>query len=656
MSASDSLMPGPEGKTPRFYEVDRGQKTESYITAVSGNPVAPGPSGTLGSSSTKKKPIKYKKVDDEVVVLTDDEPTSRPKPDGQIGLTEDELLQFRDDGFWRTIRLFLFILFWILWLLMFIVAIIIVILSPSCTVREKPHWWQTSVAYHVWVPSFQDSDSDGVGDVNGLISRLDKLRKSGVQVVWPTPFLLSDDFGPAVRNFNQMESKIGANQDADKLIDAVHELGMKIVITVPIASTSQEHEWFLASSTASIPENKNYSEFYHWTDNPTSSEFYSNYKSLNFLHIKSNPKAAVLNWKLKDVRQHMFDVLSKWMERGVDGFYLSEIEYLARSDDGTEANWQGVSKIIREIRTHVDTYSTESVVLKDQNKKIALFASREEAKEKDKLLLASSGLNTIINYEFGRIEKDSDICHRTEGTVATCVHEILSDVLLFHSNHEEVWPQWEFGNPYVSRVATRVGSRIHAELLSMLQLVLPGTNNVYYGEELGMRDLRNDSLVPPHRGVMQWDSSMNAGFSTKESTASLLPPDYENVNWELQNGEEKSHLKMFSKLAKLRQRDETLSIGKTLVGRLVDGAFTVTRFLQENNTTIGNIYVAAVNFSPNTISIPLVDLPQHINLGKSQIVTVTSNVRSLSAREPVDYSSKSISLNPEEGVVFKYPA
>ncbi|VDM67889.1 unnamed protein product [Strongylus vulgaris] len=125
----------------------------------------------------------------------------------------------------------------------------------------------------------------------------------------------------------------------------------------------------------------------------------------------------------------------------------------------------------------------------------ALFASREEAKEKDKKQLVKSGLDSVINYELSKVEKNSEICHRTEGTVATCVHEILSDILLFHANNPAVWPQWEFGNQYISRVASRVESRAHAELLLMLQLILPGTNNFYYGDELGMKNLPNGSSV-----------------------------------------------------------------------------------------------------------------------------------------------------------------
>ena len=176
--------------------------------------------------------------------------------------------------------------------------------------------------------------------------------------------------------------------------------------------------------------------------------------------------------------------------------------------------------------------------------------------------------------------------------MAVCVHEILSDVLLFHKNNENILPQWEvrstvisprpfffpFGNPYVSRVATRVGSRTHAELISMLQLMLPGVNNVYYGDELGMRDLANDTKIAPQRGAMQWSDGVAAGFSDRENPPIPVHPDFKNINWEVgtaadwartlfknQYQQSSSPLKMFSKLAKLRQTDETVKHGKTFV-------------------------------------------------------------------------------------------
>ncbi|XGW09802.1 hypothetical protein V3C99_011790 [Haemonchus contortus] len=623
--AKEGLMPGPQ--------------------AVSRNPVPPTQPPPQKPSAT------YSKVTEEVSV----EPEStepRTRDEDTVGLTEEELEPYRDDPTWKSVRLVLFVLFWVLWVLLFLSAILLVIFSPGCPPRRTPTWWQTAVAYNIWVPSFQDSDGDGYGDMQGLINRLENLRKSGVQTIWPVPFLISDDYSNAIRNFEQMDPKLGVNQDADKAIESAHYNDMKFVISLPIATTSTEHDWFLKSASASLPENTNYSDFYFWRTEG-GSDLLAEHKGAWYLHEKGNPKAAVLNWQNSNVRSHMFDVLSSWIDRGVDGFYLVGIEYLSRTADGSEPNWPGIADVISDIRNHVDSFVNEST--KAEGKKIALFATRDEAKEKDKKQLTMNGLDSVINYELGHVSKNSEICHRSEGSVATCVHEILSDILLFHRNNPSVWPQWEFGNAWLSRLASRVDSRAHSELLIMTQLVLPGTNSYYYGDELGMKNLPNDSVVPPQRGAMQWDDSAYAGFSTKSKIP--VNSDYKNINWAKQYREDQSALKMFSKLSKMRTRDESLGLGETMMGRLIDGgAYTITRFHQRDNVTDGNIYVGAVNFADHAITLPLNDLPNNDKLKKTQIVTTTSNVERYYPRQTVDFSSKSLELYKNEGIVFRYKA
>ncbi|KHJ78379.1 hypothetical protein OESDEN_22000 [Oesophagostomum dentatum] len=163
----------------------------------------------------------------------------------------------------------------------------------------------------------------------------------------------------------------------------------------------------------------------------------------------------------------------------------------------------------------------------------ALFASLEDATEGDKKLLAENGLDTIINRNLAEIKKDGEICGSHEGNVAKCVHGILSDVLRYHEENPSVWPQWELGNQYVSRIASRVDSRAHGELLLMLQLLLPGTNNFYYGDELGMVDLDSDSQVPRQRGAMQWADAYEGGFTSAEQSQVPINEDYKQYNWEV---------------------------------------------------------------------------------------------------------------------------
>ncbi|GMS82236.1 hypothetical protein PENTCL1PPCAC_4411, partial [Pristionchus entomophagus] len=634
----------------RPYEVERGVKTDSYIKAVTNNPIPPyGPS----ASYAKKPPRSIsEEMEKSKVVVT------RKRPD-QVGLTEQELEEYRDDPCWRRARCILFALFWILWLLLLLLALLIVILSPKCAPKMAPNWWQSAIAYNVWVPSFADSDGDGMGDVDGLISKLDNLRKTGVQTVWPRPFLLSDGFSDAIRDFRALDSKLGVNTDAAKLIEAVHAKGMKMVIDFPLTTTSLEHDWFLRSQAASKEENKDYAQYYTWSGKAgLDANYFSKLKDTSYFHKEHNPKAAVLNWDNARVKMAVLDEISSWIFRGVDGFHLTGIEYLARSPNFTRPNWKVVADTISDIRNHVETFANESAKEGQEPKKIIVFASLEGSKEKDKRRLVSDlHLNSLVNYELTNVEKNTKICHKNEGNVGLCTYEILADLLLFHSLHDDVIPAWEFGNPFVSRLASRVGSRRHAELLLMVQLMLPGSNAFYYGDELGMRNLPNDTKVSGQQGAMQWDDSEGAGFSTSKSDIAIAS-DYKNINWERQYSDSQSSLKTFSRLSKLRQRDETLTLGQTLMGRIVDGsAFTMARFIKgDNQTAVGTIYVIGVNFSPNEVDLPLDTLPSLTTLDRATVVAVSSNVENRSPRESVDLSSKFLHIGPDEGVVFKYSA
>lgn len=166
--------------------------------------------------------------------------------------------------------------------------------------------------------------------------------------------------------------------------------------------------------------------------------------------------------------------------------------------------WEGILKALRNIRDHVDDYSNKSAILRGkkmyvwQMKNFAfiptfirfLFASNGALTEVvKKRLVLEGGLNGVINNELTKIALRNKICYKSETTVAGCANEILADLLLFHSANRAIMPIWESGNVFSSRIATRIGSRIHAEMMMMIQLLLPGINIFYYGEEIGLSDL-----------------------------------------------------------------------------------------------------------------------------------------------------------------------
>uniref|UniRef100_A0A914WQE2 alpha-glucosidase n=1 Tax=Plectus sambesii TaxID=2011161 RepID=A0A914WQE2_9BILA len=648
MAQSEPLMPGPEGKIPKLYDVEKGHKTESYIVAISGRkekgPVVP--VGRPAPLLEEAPPVAYKTVTETVVVRT---------TPATVGLTRDQLEQYRDDPFWKPLRWILFILFWLAWIVMFLVAILIVFLSPSCAPKTVQKWYQTKVCYQAWTPSLQDSNGDGVGDLKGATSRLEQLRKIGVQSFWLTPLLDSDQFSYAIRNHRAVDGKLGTSEDLTELIDTLHDKDMYMIMDLPVTTTSLEHEWFQRSSRASEPANQNYSSFYFWRATAPNDQFWSplsaGVKDNFYMHYEGKPQWPILNWKSPELRQQMFDVFTYWLERGVDGFFISYVDYLGRTNDGTKPDSDGIQDVLRDIRHHIDTRKNETDSIKD--KAILLFTTVQESKEKDKLALVNAGLNTVINYELGKVKLGTSVCPAGESTVTKCVNEILADVVAVHNLNEDFTPMWEFGNPFASRLASRVGSRSQAEVLTMLQLLLPGSNNFYYGEEIGMRDLTTGEN--PQRGAMLWDDSVNAGFST--ANVSLpISEDFKNINFAKQYSQETSQVKMFKKLAKLRQRDDTLILGKSFVGKPVGQAFIFSRYRRENETTIGKLYVGAVNLGLEATSLSLSDIPglKADMWPKAEVVTKTSNVVDYEVRQKKDLSSGILNIGPEQGVVLRF--
>ncbi|CAG9540596.1 unnamed protein product [Cercopithifilaria johnstoni] len=642
----DALLPGPWGKIPRTYKVDKERHTESYITAVRGN----------NPKDEKRNPMNEIKDGFQMrpsAPLLEDEPATLAKLREKFRYTIAEMERYRNDPFWKTLRWLLFILFWLLWILMFLVAVLIVILTPSCAPTAALNWWESANIYQIWTPSFQDSNGSGIGDFIGLTNRLANLRRLGVQVIWLNPFLHSDNFNDAVRDHFMVDPKLGINDDAYKLIDAVHSQEMKIVVSLPISTTSKNHDWYRRSSQASLKEHANYSDYYHWREAVEDSPFMSKYKDFSYMHYKNRPDWPILNWQSGTVQENMFKIMSYWIDKGIDGFYLSGIEYLARMKYGSVADWARIMDILRDIRNHVDNYVEETPVTR--TKQIVLFATRDNTRENEKKELVLNGLNLVINYELGSIGKDNQICHLTEGNVAGCIHEVLTELISFHEANN-ISAMWEFGNPELSRIASRVKSPQQAEMLSMLQLLLPGTISIYYGDEIGMMDLPTKELIPAQRGAMQWDDSSNAGFSSANPSSIPVHPEFADNNWAKQYNSQRSHLKTFQNMARLRKRDKTLRFGRTIIGPLMNSSFTIIRYIKDENTPTANTYLGAFNFGIADAALPIQEsnVVENKKLHQAMVIAFTSNAKQYHYRQMIDLSSGTITIPPEQGVVFKF--
>lgn len=183
--------------------VERGFKTESYITAIEGNYVP--------TTLPKEEIVQREEL------IQEELPESAP-------LTKEDLDEYKRDPKWKCIRRFLCFLFCLIWLLLFLLALYLIISTPGCSAVVSK-WWQGGVIYQLWAPSFQDSDGDGIGDLDGVNNRLLDLRKIGVTAVFPRPFISTEESGQGVFDYKSVDASLGGLSQAKKLIERVHSLG-----------------------------------------------------------------------------------------------------------------------------------------------------------------------------------------------------------------------------------------------------------------------------------------------------------------------------------------------------------------------------------------------------------------------------------------------
>uniref|UniRef100_A0AC34QGQ1 Alpha-glucosidase n=1 Tax=Panagrolaimus sp. JU765 TaxID=591449 RepID=A0AC34QGQ1_9BILA len=608
--------------------IERGHKTDSYVNAIQGT--------NIPSALPKEDAVQR----EELLI----QENSR---DGI--LTRDDLEHYRTSSKWKFIRRCLCLFFCLIWLLLLFLALFMIFSTPKCIpVADK--WWQGAIIYEIWTPSFQDSDGDGIGDLNGIQSRLSDLKSIGINAVFPRPFILTEASGEGAMDYKNVAYSVGGLNQAKQLIDEIHAKDLKIVIDIPIVATSDQHEWFQKSAKASLPENAGFANFYYWKRNVEPSAFVDRYKnsSVLYFHLKDRPDLPILNWKSENVSRSVKQAISFWIDQGVDGFHLGAVEHLARSLDAQNPDWPEISRILKQIRDHVDTYSNESVVAK--GKEIFLIASPEPIKEEQKRMLQTeAGLDAVVNTELLKIAQSNKICYESENNVANCFNEILADLLIFHTL-DGVHPVWELGNALTSRVATRIRSRIHAELMTMIQMMLPGTSFVYYGEEIGIRD--SEWSHNPQRGIMQWNNSVNAGFSSSANLESPVATDFSNINFDRQIGDSHSPLQTFKKLAKLRKDHPFLVTAQTYISKTFNNAFSICRFDQTPNSACNKVFVAVVNFGKRETVHSLNDLPplSQTKNRQGEIIATNSVAKNWQTGQSIDFSDGQIKLGPEEGL------
>ena len=491
----------------------------------------------------------------------------------------------------------------------------------------KTSWWQRGIIYQVYPRSFQDSNGDGIGDLKGIVARLDYLAELGIDAVWISPIFPSPmaDFGYDVSDYINVDPMFGSLTDFDALVAAAHARNLRIILDFVPNHTSDRHPWFIESRSSrqnakrdwyiwrdgqgdgGLPNNW-LSEFggSAWTFDETTRQYYYH------AFLKEQPD---LNWRNSAVRDAMLNVLRFWLERGVDGFRVDAIHHLIEAehlrDNPLNPDWrEGQSPArrltrlystdqeethdaIAAMRTLTDTYSDRVLI--------------GEASLPIEQLMAYYGIDRPgfhLPFNFHLIKSVWD-----PKVIAGLIEQYESAL----AGGAERWPNWVLGNHDRSRVASRVGAA-QARIAAMLLLTLRGTPTIYQGEEIGMQDVpiptqavRDpwEKNVPglglgrdPERTPMQWDASDNAGFTAAEPWLPLSS-DSHVLNVAAQRADPHSMLSLYRQLIALRRREPALSIGAHIKADATGDVLTYQRFhdgrwltialnFGDAQTTIGN--------------------------------------------------------------------
>ena len=552
-------------------------------------------------------------------------------------------------------------------------------LSLRRPAKNQQKWAQGSVIYQIYPRSFQDSDGDGVGDIQGIISRLDYLKELKVNGVWLSPFYPSPmaDFGYDVADYCDIDPLFGTLEDFKQLLSEAHKRDIKVIIDIVPNHTSDEHKWFKESKRSR--EGK-YSDWYVWKD----PKGYRGDKPIppnNWLDLFAGQSAwewveerqqyylhsfhvrqPDLNWSNPSVREAIKEVLRFWMRLGVDGFRVDAVIFLDRDpqfrDDPINPHYNPkhgttYDKLIHSNSVYwpkVYTYLNElSAVLNEKpfNRQPKFmvtegYVQRDNTDVISEYLKYYHGMNSQVAAPFIFEGIERPLSARDWRAFLRDFHATLSSL------GPDVVSPYAFGNHDQSRIASRYGAE-RARALSVLMLTLPGMIFIYYGDELGMHDVsipkefvKDPGAVggkgrDPERTPMQWSENTAAGFSDSENTWLPLAHDFKAHNVEVESKQEDSFLNLYKQLISIRQSSKALRLGTLRVeGETDDHIMAYSRqYNTERYTTVLN----------------LDDKPKVYDFTESGKVVISSAL----GNKPTTDNLHSYRLKPYEAILIKHP-
>ncbi len=555
--------------------------------------------------------------------------------------------------------------------------------KETSTANSDSKWWKEAIVYQLYPRSFQDSDGDGVGDIKGIISKLDYLKDLGIDAIWLNPIYTSpnDDNGYDISNYREIQAQFGTMEDFDLLLKEMHKRNIKLIMDLVVNHSSDEHEWFKqARSSRTNP----YRDYYHWWpaekgkppyrwsffDVNSDAWKYDSITNSYYLHYFSR-KQPDLNWENPKVRTEVYDIMKFWCDKGIDGFRMDAFQFASKDTTWPELPKGYEKNVIKYygIGPHLHDYIQEmhKEVLSKYN--IMTVAEGAGSNPKEALEFVDPTRNELnIAYHFESV----DIGKHVSDFGLVKYKEIFSKydsafakkgwLSIFLANHDQPRMITKFGDSSPKYRETS------SKMLSTFILTMRGTAFYYNGDEIGMDNIRFDKMSDYNdvatvnkfieikakggdtaayielqklisrdngRTPFQWDDTKNAGFTTGTPWLKINP-DYTTVNAIAQAKDANSPLNYFKKLIQLRKENKDLFVyGKfDLIDKNNPNIFAYTR------TSAKEKVLVLLNFSKEQNSIAI---PKGYSLGDELINNL----------QPLKFNGANIVLQPYQAAVVK---
>ena len=545
-------------------------------------------------------------------------------------------------------------------------------------------WWKEAVIYQIYPRSFKDSDGDGVGDLKGIISKLDYLKSIGIDAVWLNPVYESpnDDNGYDISNYREIMKDFGTMQDFDLLLKGMHERGIKLIMDLVVNHSSDENYWFQESRKSRDNKYRNYYYWWpaekgtppyrwSWFDVNSNAWKYDAQTDSYYLHYFSQ-KQPDLNWNNPEVRKEIFDMMKFWLDKGIDGFRLDAFQFASKDPSFPELPKEIVGKPLEIIKyygngPHLHDYLQEmnrEVLSKYPNAMTVAEGAGDSPVAAMKFVDPDrKELNIAYHFESVDVGKHlSDFGLVKYKDIFSRYDETFKDkgwLSIFMANHDQPRMVSKFGND------TEKYREMSSKMLTTFVMTMRGTTFYYQGDELGMSNIRFDNIEDYNdvdtrnryqflkenngdlkaflddrkqtsrengRTPFQWNSEVNAGFTNGKPWLKINP-NYTNVNVETLEKDSNSTLNYFRKLVQLRKNNPVLIYGKyTLLDKENPKIFAYTRELE------GKKMLVMLNFSADNAPVNT-----GIDLNNSKII---------SSNYPEISSNKSV-LRPYEALIIE---